>query len=72
MKIRVVDLVKQSLIARGYDGLYSEAGECACDTSDLAPCGEMQHDCIAGFKVPCPQDCGEHDWHIQHREKEPA
>ena len=68
MKTYVLDLVKASLVAQGYDGLYAANGECACDTSDLAPCGEMQQDCIAGHKAPCPSTCGEHDWHIQHTE----
>lgn len=69
MKMRVIDIVKKALMDSGYDGLYSESGECACDTSDLAPCGEMGQDCVAGFKVPCPNTCGEHDWHIQYRDK---
>ena len=54
MKTRVLDLVKAALVAQGYDGLYSADNECTCDTSDLAPCGEMQQDCTGqlGFKSP--------------------
>ena len=58
------EIVRLYLVSNGLDGLYSKDGECACEHTDLAPCGEMQQDCIAGHKVPCPPDCGEHDWHI--------
>lgn len=52
----------------GYDGLVSDGGECACLTDDLAPCGEMRGDCVAGHKGPCdPDNCGADgncDFHI--------
>jgi len=35
--------------SEGFDGLFSEAGGCCCTKDDLAPCGEMQGDCEAGF-----------------------
>lgn len=61
----ILDIVRRYLSAGGFDGLYSADGECACDTDDLAPCGETPQDCRAGYKVPCPSTCGAHDWHIQ-------
>jgi hypothetical protein len=51
----------------GYDGLYFQAGECACKVDDLYPCGERQEDCRPGVLGPCPSDCGDHDWHIVKR-----
>lgn len=58
----VLDIVRQYLESNGYDGLY-DAGECACKRDDLAPCGNIGHDCMPGYLSAC--DCGdEHDWHI--------
>jgi hypothetical protein len=58
----VREIVTQWLIDHGYDGLWNEAGECACDLSDLIPCGGPCDECQAGYKTPC--DCGEHHYHI--------
>lgn len=60
--LSVLDMVRERLIADGYDGLYNPVGDCACTHDDLAPCGDMTSDCVAGWKAPC--HCGEHDWHI--------
>ena len=68
----VTDIVREYLVARGYDGLYSESGECACLHSDLAPCGCVQVDCRPGYRATCQPDaeercesCSEGGWHIQ-------
>lgn len=61
----VLEIVRLYLIENEYDGLYN-VGECACKHDELAPCGEMEQDCIPGYLTPC--DCGEHDWHIASRE----
>jgi len=52
----VTKMVELHLVANGFDGLFSPS-ECACEIGDLAPCGEIQHDCQAGYKIPC--QCGE-------------
>jgi len=57
------EIVRIFLDANGYDGLFNN-DDCACKTSDLFPCDEPKYDCQAGYKFPCPEDCGEHDWHI--------
>ena len=60
----VTDMVRDALIAKGFDGLWSDDGECACDVSDLAPCGDMRETCKAGYKIPgctCGEGC---DFHI--------
>jgi hypothetical protein len=63
MPMTVKDIVKEYLIANGYDGLVTDLEECACDVSDLIPCCEPCELCQAGHKVPC--DCGEeHEFHI--------
>lgn len=53
---------------RGYDGLYA-AGECACLSDDLYPCGERPDECRPGYKGDCSDACthegaGEGNWHI--------
>jgi len=46
--ITVLDIVKQYLIANGYDGLYYH--NCGCTIEDLIPCGACFDDCIPGYK----------------------
>lgn len=61
----VKEMVAEYLKEKGYDGLYSEDGECGCELADLAPCLAMGTHCRAGYRVDgCA--CGEgHDFHIQ-------
>jgi len=64
----VKDIVEKYLRENGYGGLFEEYGECGCELGDLAPCGDMNEKCQAGYKVNCTVEC-EHedicDWHIQ-------
>lgn len=67
----VREIVRAWLEANGYDGLYADHTECACENTDLMPCEEPSPGCTAGVKGPCPPDCeygGECDWHILPRE----
>jgi len=58
------DIMKQWLEANGYDGLYNSQVDCACELSDLFPCGEPALECSAGHKTAC--DCKEkHNFHIK-------
>lgn len=59
----VIEIVQGYLEQNGYDGLFYP-GECACRKSDLAPCGNINEQCQPGYLQPCPESCGEHDWHI--------
>jgi hypothetical protein len=63
-RVTVKDIIGTYLIANTYDGLFSKGGDCACDLKDLAPCDHLELDCEPGYKLPCPKDCGEHDFHI--------
>lgn len=55
--ITVLDIVKQYLIANGYDGLYYH--NCGCTIEDLIPCGACFDDCIPGYKWDhCGCGCG--------------
>lgn len=65
----VSDIVRDWLLSHGYDGLFSNEGECACLANDLFPCGYTPRDCEAGYKMPCPNpdECEygpEDHWHI--------
>lgn len=50
-----LEQIKVKLIAGGYEGLYAP-GVCACELSDLAPCGVCENDgnyingCKPGYK----------------------
>ena len=64
------EIIKQYLIANGYDGLYSF--DCGCTVDDIAPCSDSCfYDCKAGYKTPCdPETCpadGKCDFHIGPR-----
>lgn len=63
----VKEIVKEYLLAKGFEGLYAEC--CGCKIDDLMPCCcEGIEDCEAGYKVPCdPETCpadGDCEWHI--------
>jgi len=59
----VYDIVKQYLVANGFDGLFHESN-CACQLSDLCPCGEYFGDCEPGYKTTCdgPYDDPDQAW----------
>lgn len=60
--MNVQEIVASYLREHGYDGLFNEEAECACELGDLNACGELGAGCEAGYRVPCT--CGDHDWHI--------
>lgn len=70
MSVRTI--VRQHLLAAGYDGLYSTEDWCACELDDLMPCDydcTTVGNCEPGYKVPCPggDECewgGDCEWHI--------
>ena len=47
----VIQMVKIYLDTNAFDGLFNPCG-CACEKSDLAPCGEIDGDCQAGYYAP--------------------
>lgn len=69
--LTVQEIVVDWLKSHGYDGLYSDSGECACLAEDLAPCGEIGNLCRAGVLGKCnPENCangGGCTWHIVDR-----
>ena len=61
--VNVKKIVADYLVKNKFDGLWSD--ECACELNDLMPCDDWGIDnCEPGYKIPCPKNCGEHDFHI--------
>lgn len=60
----VLDMVAEALKAKGFDGLHYE-GECGCSVDDLAPCGQIDSHCEAGYKVIAPSG-KDYDFYICH------
>lgn len=67
-EVTVLAIVKDALKRGGFDGLFNPLLDCACELSDLEPCGSMGSNCSAGYRAPC--DCGDHDCHIQQEKPE--
>ena len=69
----VKEIVKEYLLANGYEGLYTD--ECGCETEDLMPCYccEGSDGCEAGYKTDCdPNTCpvdGDCNFHIGAKRK---
>ena len=62
-ELTVLQMVRERLIADGYDGLVEGNRECACLIDDLASCSGIGEGCTAGYRWPC--DCGAGcDFHI--------
>ena len=60
------DIVRDYLIANGYDGLAGE--ECGCGLDDLAPCCETMNECRPAYHWPrinCPRADEEVDDHCE-------
>ena len=52
----VKEIVREYLVAHGFDGLYSEVGQCGCSLDDLMMCEEPGIDCRPGYKTTDPSD----------------
>ena len=66
--MNVHEIVEQYLRDNGFGGLVDKEAVCGCELDDLAPCDDMQAECIAGYKAGCT--CGEGcDFHIVEREE---
>lgn len=59
----VREIIRQYIVAHGFDGLFNDEKECACLREESFPCAEYWLlDCEPGYRTPC--DCGEHEFHI--------
>jgi len=64
----VKEIIKEYLSKNGYDGLVNAEGECGCLSDDLAPCDNMESECLPGYKTKC--NCGEGcNFHISSTKK---
>jgi len=76
MSKTVGDIVKEYLQNNGYSGLCGD--DCVCELDDLFLCGEIDFDCVAGYKSECPtcanishcekfyDETSKHDLPIEH------
>ena len=65
------DLVQIALESEGYEGLHNEVRGCACLSNNLMPCDDPSPWCHAGYRVECPEWCGEHSWHVSSVKRRP-
>lgn len=66
----VIDIVKESLIESGHDGLFNTDMDCACLLDDLQPCGENFAQCRPGYKHVPEQPEYSYDWHVKSYKQE--
>lgn len=50
----VKEMIRGKLQMLGFDGLFSNEIDCACDLDDLMPCDEPCPSCEAGYKTKTP------------------
>jgi len=56
-EITVKEIVREYLVAHGFDGLYSDVGECGCSLDDLMACDMAgTGDCKPGYKTADPSN----------------
>lgn len=48
--MKVIEIVREHLVAGGYDGLVFGSGDCGCELSDLAPCNESMSECEPAYR----------------------
>lgn len=59
----VEDIVREYLAKNGYDGLYNDAGDCACKLDNLFVCDQVGTECSAGYLQPSDKN-GEYEFRI--------
>ena len=69
----VLKMVEEYLMKNHFDGLYNEELGCGCPLNNLNPCGDINIDCKAGFKVEASKTPygNDYDYYIcaERREK---
>ena len=66
----VIEIVKEHLVANGFDGLVQVDAECGCLCDDLAPCGGDYSACEPGYRG-VHEEGNADDW-AMYRTKERA
>ena len=52
--MNVREIIEEYLKAHGFDGLYNNNGQCACEIGDLSPCYEnSEMECEPGYMHHC-------------------
>lgn len=64
----IMDIVREYLVAHGYDGLCHIETECGCGLEDLFICGNFfSPDCEAAHRVKIMIDGNAEDWFVPGR-----
>lgn len=51
--MNVKTILREYLVAKGYDGLSLDCGVCGCELDDLMGCDEAAENCRPAYRVPC-------------------
>lgn len=51
--MNIEEMATEYLKSSEFDGLYNEVAECGCSKNDLAPCGDLEMDCVGAYKNKC-------------------
>ncbi len=62
--MKVIEIVAESLRAKGFSGLVNTDSPCGCELDDLAPCCDDISSCEAGYKHTDPRERKGHVWGI--------
>ncbi len=54
--MNLTEIIKEWLLANGYDGLFHADTECGCGMDDLMPCDQPSLDCMAGIRKICEDE----------------
>ncbi len=60
MSKTVIQIVREHLVAGGFDGLVMPDAECGCLLTDFHPCGDSFAQCLPGYRRDDPNSPG--DW----------
>ena len=61
--MKVIEIVREHLMANGFDGLVQTDSECGCGLEDLQPCGECFADCQPAYRgASTDQSYGADEW----------
>ena len=53
MSLSIREIIREYLVANGYEGLVNADAECGCDLEDLMACSEPGVTCKAAYRYDC-------------------
>ena len=67
---KTIDGLKSYMTKHGYTGLFVP-GECGCEISDIAPCGEDFSECELGYVIDCAPEEEKEGYNFMVTNKKP-